>query len=144
MTIQHHAILFAALFLYTSSFAQNESPTPTETPKPLNLETSLQDAPLADVIERALRSSVKSDPSWLPRFGGVYPPNLYRGYKYGVVTNTVKRAKITNEYTRTVEGEVIFVFDFALDVEIVAALGETMESPNHEFSIGIVRRGKKW
>ena len=133
------------LLCSTISFAQNGQQSAAS--KPLNLETALPDGPPPDVIETALRASVAKDPSWLPDYLNTPQSFHYRGYEYGLVTNAVKQAKITNEYTRSIEGEVIYIYDFDVDVEISAhsrVESHTMDSPKHATSIAIVRRGKKW
>ena len=146
-------------FVLASSASEQKTSNPTgklppppktvrdEQPAGLNLKTSLQNGPPPDVIEKALRNSVNKDPSWLPGYLNTPRSSHYQGYQYGLVSNSVKKAKITNEYTRSIEGEEIYIYDVEVDVEIAAhspAESHTMESPKHATSVGIVRRGTKW
>ena len=110
------------------------------------------DGPPMDVVETALRNSISQDPSWLPR--GL---ELSRGYAAGYVKNIVTQAELTNQYTRSVEGEVMYIYDFKVDVDVAVTVlqdvrkgaaggigARTLASPKHQTSLGIVRRGKKW
>jgi hypothetical protein len=123
--------------------------------KSLNLETSLEDGPSSAAIESLLRDFVAHKASWsvLETTDKRKQQQFNEAYSKGIVSNDVRRAKITNEYTRSIEGETIYVYDFDLEVGMrwhssVLASVERGVIPDlvrkRSFSAGIVKRGKKW
>lgn len=123
---------------------------PEVTPS-LNLQTSLQEGPSSVVIESLLRDFVARKPSWSviqsndPREREKYA----RAYSMELVSNEIRAAAITNEYTRSIGGETIYIYDFDLTIGmswhtpgIAGAVPDLVQK--RSFSAGIVKRGKKW
>ena len=107
------------------------------------------------MIETLLRDFVARKASWsvLQTNDRRKQEQFEEAYSKGMVSNDIRTAKITNEYTRSIEGEIVYVYDFDLEV------GMSWHSPalanvepgiipdlvrKRSFSAGIVKRGKKW
>lgn len=123
--------------------------------KSLGLETSLRDGPSATMIETLLRDFVAHKVSWsvLETKEKRKQEQFEEAYSKGMVSNDIRTAQITNEYTRSIEGETVYVYDFDLEVGMswhAPALANVEPGvipdvvKKRSFSAGIVKRGKKW
>ena len=68
-------------------------------------------------------------------------------YQRGLVSNEIKNARVTNEYTRSIRGEIFYIYDVDVTVEIVEnAGGATIQLAEfaHPISVAVVKRGSKW
>lgn len=141
------------------SVASDKKPAPAQEQsaieKSLGLETSLRDGPSATMIEALLRDFVARKPSWsvLQTNDRRKQEQFDEAYSKGMVSNDIRTAKMTNEYTRSIEGEIVYVYDFDVEVGMrwhspVLANVEPGIIPDivkkRSFSAGIVKRGKKW
>lgn len=134
----------------------------TATPSPegaattrLKLETSLPDGPSSSAIETLLCDYLAHNPSYSP----TQRSGVTEAYQNGLFVNKVRKAAITNEYTRTIDGETFFIYDVDVAVGIESTpsgkrllsgappeLDEIFGTLVREtsLSVGIVKRGKKW
>lgn len=92
---------------------------------------SFSPPPPPDLIQAAVARSVGKTVS----LGDGFTQNDLAGYGLG---NKLKNFKITNHYTRKVDGEKIFVFDYVAQVSSIS--GEQ----NSEGAVYFVKRGEKW
>ncbi|MEI8294975.1 MAG: tetratricopeptide repeat protein [Alphaproteobacteria bacterium] len=111
-----------------------------DTSAKLNLEVSLNDGPSAETLETLLRGLVLKDRAWVPE--GVL--NEWRnaglsGAQIEMATvNKIESAKVTNEYTKEMRGEIIYVYE--IDVDVVMVFFHTRKT----ILVGAVKRGKKF
>ncbi len=99
-----------------------------------NLQTSLRGGPEPAMMATILSKWLKGDTSF-----NRYPSqDMDDMYEMGVIGNTMKDIQINNEYTRKVDGEVVFFYDF--QVEVTNAYGPVRKA----ISCSFVKRGKRW
>jgi hypothetical protein len=121
----------------------------------LNLETSLPNGPSSSALESLLCDYLAHNSSYSP----TQRSGVTEAYQNGLFVNEVRKAAITNEYTRTIDGEIFYIYDIDVAVvmkstpsgkrllsgappEIDQIFGKLVRETS--LSVGIVKRGKKW
>ena len=146
--------------IYFEQRTPAEEPTASPVPHPapttrLHLETSLAGGPSSAAIESLLCDYVAQDASYSPSQRN----GIVEAYQSGLFVNEVRKATITNEYTRSLDRETFFVYDFDVEVGMKSTpLGARLSTAppgvmdeifsklvrKTSLSVGVVKRGKKW
>lgn len=99
--------------------------------------TAQPDAPPENVLLQGLRNFATHNASLNIRYA-LFRRNMDKMYEYGVLTNHVGDVKKVNAYTASVNGWVVYVYDF--DAEITSPYG-SLRKP---ITLGFVKRGVSW
>ena len=118
----------------------------------LNLETSLQGGPSALELENLLQMYVEYNTRYYP----VEEPSvkdehtdkawhaIKETYAMQTAHNKITSAKITNEYTRTINGETAYVYEFDLSLTYSLANLIAEKYKKNGSTVKVTQRGRKW
>jgi hypothetical protein len=132
---------------------QNVPSAPPHEPDASSTPKVSGDRPSSDSLNALLKRYVAHDPSWFPHLSNTgtnniaSPEQIDAMYERGLVSNEMKTAKVTNEYTRSIRGEIFYIYDVDVTAEIVEhAGGATIQLAEfaRSISVAVVKRGSKW